>query len=77
MYKITIEYQGSLVECVCQNIKNLRKNKGMTQYDLANKTTLSRSSWANIEKGNHKLKITDLEEICKIFNCKSSDILPF
>lgn len=75
IYKIELE--ATLHEVIAMKVKKLRSKYGMNQEDLADKTTLSRSSWSNIEKARHNLTINNLEEICRVFKCKSSDILPF
>ena len=75
MYKIEIE--GTLEECIGVKIKNLRRLKGWTQEDLAKKITLSRPSLSNIEIGRHKLTINLMEQLCKLFEIKSSELLPF
>jgi len=67
----------SVEEYISIKIKRLRKSKNYSQGDLANKLKINRSSISNIEKGKQNLTLQNLEAICKIFECKSSDILPF
>lgn len=58
-------------------IKEFRVKNNLSQNDLENLVSVSRTSISNIESGKQRLTIKNLEEFCLIFNCKSSDILPF
>ena len=50
-----------------QILKELRKNNGMDQSDIAEKMGMNRSSWSRIESGNTMMTIQQLQ--------KASDIL--
>ena len=75
--KYTIQLTASLEECIAAKIKNLRKQAGWTQEELADKLTIKRSTLSNIEKGRYFMTVKTLEELCALFNLKSSGILPF
>ena len=47
-------------------ISELRKFKGLSQDDLAHEIELSRSSLAQIELGNRKLNVTELQKIAHV-----------
>jgi transcriptional regulator with XRE-family HTH domain len=64
-------------EFIVHRIKELRKAKGWDQQQFSKKIGLSRVSVSNIERGRHKISLEQFERICKVFNCKSSDLLPF
>lgn len=70
------ENNVALYESIGKNIKELRKIKKLGQEDLANLTSLSRSSISNIEIGKHQPSIQTIYEICLAFDCKILDILP-
>lgn len=73
----TIKLEGTLSEIIGLTIKNLRKKNGIGQDDMSELTGISRPSISNIEVGRHNLTVKNLEKLCKMFDCKSSDILPF
>lgn len=58
-------------------IKEFRLSKGYSQNELSEKVSFSRSNLSNLELGRFNITIPVLEEFCQVFNCKSSDILPF
>ncbi|MBL1232440.1 MAG: helix-turn-helix transcriptional regulator [Flavobacteriales bacterium] len=56
-------------------IANLRKNKGWTQAELAEKLNIQRSSLTRIELGNVNSSINMLRKIAKAFNIKTSKLI--
>jgi DNA-binding XRE family transcriptional regulator len=75
--KIVVEEDVTYKKFVGWKIEQLRKNKSLTQEELSDKLGLSRVSIVNIEKGRQDLSLRNLQNICELFNIKSSDILPF
>lgn len=65
-----------LYETVGRNIKKLRKSNKISQEELANFISLSRSSISNIEIGNHQPSIYVIYEICLALDCEVYDLLP-
>jgi len=69
------------VDCkkaVAIKIKEKRKQLKMTQRDVADRFgTAAENGISRMESGNYYISIESLEKLCKIFNCKSSEILPF
>ena len=49
-------------------IKNLRKEKKMSQEELASKLGISRSYLTKIENGQRGLSIEIMQKLCKVFN---------
>lgn len=49
-----------------EQIKELRKNKGMTQKDLAMKTGIANSTIAKIENGRFSFSMDVIEPICEV-----------
>ncbi|MFR0073047.1 MAG: helix-turn-helix domain-containing protein [Blautia caecimuris] len=50
-----------------ERIKDMRKEKGLTQKELAKKTGLSIASIQGYEQGKYKPKIEQLEKIISCF----------
>lgn len=57
------------------NIKSWRKHRGMTQYQLAEKTNLSRSYVADIERGRYNPSVETLDSISRALNIKISELI--
>lgn len=57
------------------NIKKWRKNRGLTQYKLAEETNLSRSYIADVERGRYNPSVETLEAISKVLNVKISELV--
>ncbi|WP_394921484.1 helix-turn-helix domain-containing protein [uncultured Robinsoniella sp.] len=56
-----------------ENLLRLRKAKGLSQYELVAEmqllgSTISRSTYAKIERGERNIKVTDLVVLQKIYN---------
>ena len=49
-----------------ENIKQIRKAKGMSQEDVAYPSNISLSNISNIERGAHDCKIGTLEKIAEV-----------
>jgi DNA-binding XRE family transcriptional regulator len=71
------EEEVCLERYVGLKVNEFRKHNKMNQNTLANFLNISRASISNIEVGRHNLTLVNLEKLCEIFKCKSSDILPF
>lgn len=65
-----------LYETIGGNISELRKRNNLGQAQLAKLISLSRSSLANIELGNHQPSIFTIYEIALALDCDIFDILP-
>ena len=57
------------------NLKELRKNKKLSQEDLAEYVGLSRQSVSKWETGDAYPEMNNILMLCKIFNCKINDLL--
>ena len=57
------------------NLKLIRKNKKMSQEDLAEKVNVSRQSVSKWETGEAYPEMNNILELCKIFNCKINDLV--
>jgi transcriptional regulator with XRE-family HTH domain len=58
-----------------ERIALLRKNKGMSQEDLARRINMSRPSFAQIELGNRRIDIFELQQLSEILNFSLDEIM--
>ena len=58
-----------------QTLAMLRKNKNMTQEDMANAMGISISSWGRIEKGESDMSVIELSTAAEIFGTTPGQIL--
>lgn len=57
------------------NLKTIRKNKNMSQEQLAEKINVSRQSVSKWETGESYPEMNHILELCKIFHCKINDLI--
>ena len=57
------------------NLKLIRKNKKMSQEELAEKVNVSRQSVSKWETGEAYPEMNNILELCKIFDCKINDLV--
>ena len=74
---VVVEEEVSCDKFISFQIKKYRKNKKMTQKQMADKIGIARVSFVNIESGRTAVSLKNLHLICKALNIKSSQILPF
>lgn len=60
---------------VSEKIKRLRKAKGLSQEEIADKLHISQSAYARIETGESQSWATHLEKISEIFEVKPESFL--
>lgn len=60
-----------------KNLKKLRKEKQLTQVELAEKAKISSNYYARIERDEENPSLEVLKDIAKALKVKSSDILDF
>ena len=63
------------VIALSQKVKYFRKQRNMTQSDLAKLMKTSQSNISNLEKGNNKFNIQKLSHIADILNVSLDDLL--
>ena len=61
--------------CIGYRMRQERKNKNITQQELAHRLGISYSYYNNIEKGNRSCPIEVLIEICREFGISADRIL--
>ena len=57
------------------NLYKVRKEKGMTQAEVAEKAELSDRSYADIERGSVTMRVDSLLKICTALHITPNDIL--
>ncbi|WP_404986857.1 helix-turn-helix domain-containing protein [Chryseobacterium sp. M5] len=60
---------------VAEKIKRLRKAKGFSQDDMAERMHISQSAYARIENGESHSWATHIEKLSEIFEMKPEDFL--
>ena len=53
----------------------LRKGKGLTQAELAERAGLADRTYADIERGTVNMRLTTLVKICEALNIRPNDLL--
>jgi len=66
----------ALFDHVGGRVREVRKERGHTQEDLAKLVSLSRTSVTNIELGNQRLPLHQLLQIADALDCELHDFLP-
>ena len=57
------------------NLYKVRKTKGLTQAEVAEKAELSDRTYADIERGSVTMRVDSLLKICTALNITPNDIL--
>jgi transcriptional regulator with XRE-family HTH domain len=73
----TIKIEVTLSQFVGAKIKDLRKERNISQLDLATYIGIKRTSLSNIENGKYLISVDYIKMICDYFNIHSSQLLPF
>ena len=57
------------------NLKELRKEKGLTQKEIADKLQIKHVQISRVESGKQLLNSEQIIAICKTLNCSSDELL--
>lgn len=57
------------------NIKAIRKSRGLTQEEVAERMGLVKATISSWETGRTRPNMSKLEELCEALNCQKSDIV--
>ena len=60
---------------IVQNIIAIRKLKGLSQKDMAQKIGIAQSSYSRVEQGKTDLTLSKLSEIAGIFDMTLKDLI--
>lgn len=66
---------SELIKIICANIRDVRKSKGLTQEELAEKCDLHTSYLAGVERGERNITIQTLEKIAQGLEISPVDLL--
>jgi transcriptional regulator with XRE-family HTH domain len=66
----------TIYKTVGRRVKRARSGANLTQDDLAQKISLSRTSIANLERGRQRIMVHCLDEIANALNVPISSLLP-
>jgi transcriptional regulator with XRE-family HTH domain len=64
-----------MTNTVAEKIKRLRKSKGFSQEDMADKLSISQSAYARIESGESNSWSNYIEKLSEIFEIKPENFL--
>ena len=59
----------------CKNLKKARKNKKLSQEEVANILNIARSNISKYENGNLEPTIQTLKELCQLYEVSADDLL--
>lgn len=65
------------IKSIAVKLRSARKERAMTQDDVAAKAGLSTNYYARIERAEVSPSVETLEKLVKALKIKSSEILPF
>lgn len=60
---------------IYENIKRVRKSKGLTQKDISEKLGITQPNYTNFENGKGEITISRLEKLAEIFNISVGELL--
>ncbi|GEM_PF-287028 len=66
-----------VMEQVNNRIKEMRKQKGMSQGAMAAELGVSQATYGKIEKNEAKLTLDKLDRIAEILNCSTTELLGY
>ena len=61
---------------ICRKIKELRKQYGYTQLEVATLLNMSQNTYSDMESGKTKIDIERLYQIAQLYNISISKLLP-
>ncbi len=67
----------SLIESIAYAVRYFRKEKCLSQEELANKSKLDRTYISGVERGVRNITIESLEQIIKALNITNSEFFIF
>ena len=68
--------QDDLHAALGKKIRERRQASGLTQMELADRVSISRTSLTNMELGRQRLLIDQLYKMAEVLNAKPQDLLP-
>ncbi|HSW96232.1 MAG TPA: helix-turn-helix transcriptional regulator [Candidatus Saccharimonadales bacterium] len=74
---MTLKPNPKTQEQIGRKLREIRDQKDLSQENVAKAAGISSTYYAGIERGEENPTITVIENICRLFKIKSSEILPF
>lgn len=62
---------------IAKRIKRLRKQKGLTQEELAEKVRVSTTHIGMVEIGLRRMSLKTLQKVANVLGVKVSELIPF
>ncbi len=69
-----LEYMTKIEEQVGKNIQKVRKSRGLTQQELADKIDMNRAHLGHLEQGRKSPSLETLEKIAKALKVQIKDL---
>ncbi len=63
-----------LAEMVGNNLKQARKDKGLTQKEVASKLHMTQQQYSRFENGVFELNYTQILDLCALFDVTPNDL---
>ena len=74
---MTVKINKTTQQYIGKKLRDLREDKKLSQENVADAVGISNTYYAGIERGEENPTVAVIEELCKLYKIKSSDILPF
>ncbi|OWP82739.1 transcriptional regulator [Flavobacterium davisii] len=62
---------------LADNIKVIREKQGLLQKEVANHIDVDKSTYSKIEKGTREVTVAELQQLTKLFNLTTDEILNY
>ncbi len=64
----------NLAETIGNNLKLARKDKGLTQKEVANKLNMTQQQYSRFENGVFELNYSQIIELCELFDITPNEL---
>ncbi|WP_346296474.1 helix-turn-helix transcriptional regulator [Rhodopseudomonas sp. P1] len=73
--EIILDVAESTLNLIQKNVRNRRKQLGVSQEELADRSGLHRTYIGAIERGERNLTVASLEKLARALKCRVSDLV--
>ena len=74
---MTVKINKSTTQYIGKKLREYREEKKLSQEIVAETVGISTTYYAGIERGEENPTVAVIEELCKLYKIKSSNIFPF
>ena len=74
---MTVKVNKTTQQYIGKKLRELREEQKFSQENVADAVGISNTYYAGIERGEENPTVAVIEELCKLYKVKSSNILPF